>query len=299
MENNEYIAGPSSIGESKLLSKPITKLGFRINDKAITTSKIADKAVTPEKLSERVITEVFNPMVKDLQNQIDSISKHGVAVSNEFGNDAYISVSQKTLTNAFIKIWSKIADMTGEQTQGIRMSVTPDYFISKDGADISINAYTVETNGVFEHIAFYANGALIAEDDNVETFSCDYHIADTTLIKCVAKIMGIEYTEQKVVTHYSSFWVGAGATYVDVMTTDNLRPIENGMKGNYDVECEQGDYLFVIVAKSLSKGYIRIDMNGFEVPTERTEVTLGEDEYYVFKSKNAYQASTYNIDINS
>lgn len=299
MENNKYTVGPDSIGESKLLGKPTTKLGFRINDKAITTPKIDDKAVTPEKLSERVVTEIFNPMVEDLKNQIDSMGKHGVAVSNEFGDDAYISVSQKTLTNAFTKIWSKIEDMTGEHTQGIRMSVIPDYFISEDGADISINAYTVETNGIFEHIAFYANGALIAEEDNVETFRYDYHIEDTTLIKCVAKIMGIEYTEQKVVTHYSSFWLGAGATYVDVMTTDNLRPIENGMKGSYDVECEQGDCLFVIVAKSLSKGYIRIDMNGFEVPTERAEVTLGGDEYYVFKSKNAYQASTYNIDINS
>ena len=237
--------------------------------------------------------------LKDIQNMIDGIESSGIAVSNEFGDNPYISISQKTLTSAINKIWQKIEDITGEHTQGIRMSVTPDYFISDDGADISIKAYTVETNGIFEHIAFYANGALIAEEDNVETFRYDYHIEDTTLIKCVAKIMGIEYTEQKVVTHYSSFWLGAGATYVNVMTTDNLRPIENGMKGNYDVECEQGDYLFVIVAKSLSKGYIRIDMNGFEVPTERAEVTLGEDKYYVFKSKNAYQASTYNIDINS
>lgn len=237
--------------------------------------------------------------LKDMQNMIDGIESSGIAVSNEFGDNPHISISQKTLTSAFSKIWQKIEDMTGEHTQGIRMYVTPDYFISEDGADITINAYTVETNGIFEHIAFYANGALIAEEDNVETFRYDYHIEDTTVIKCVAKIMGIEYTEQKVVTHYSSFWLGAGATYVNVITTDNLRPIENGMKGNYDVECEQGDYLFVIVAKSLSKGYIRIDMNGFEVPTERTEVTLGGDEYYVFKSKNAYQASTYNIDINS
>ena len=71
------------------------------------------------------------------------------------------------------------------------------------------------------------------------------------------------------------------------------------MKGNYPIDCEQGDYLFVIVAKGLSKGYVRIDMNGFEIPTESEEVTLGGDKYYIFKSKNAYQAGTYNIDINS
>lgn len=243
--------------------------------------------------------EKCEAILNDIQNMIDGIESSGIAVSNEFGDNPHISISQKTLTSAINKIWQKIEDITGESLQGIRMTVTPSYFISEDGCTVHITANTVESDNIFEHIAFYINGTLITEADNVGHFEDDIELTETSVIKCVAKIMGIEYTEQKVVTHYSSFWLGAGATYVDVMTTDNLRPIENGMKGNYDVECEQGDYLFVIVAKSLSKGYIRIDMNGFEVPTERAEVTLGEDEYYVFKSKNAYQASTYNIDTNS
>lgn len=245
--------------------------------------------------------DVIEAQMNSLKQIVESFlrTSGGTALAGEFGNNDFIGVNQRVLTTAFNKIWSKLEDITGEHSKGIRMSITPDYFISEDGANVSINAYTAETNGIFEHIAFYANGTLITEADNVETFRYDYHIEDTTLIKCVAKIMGIEYIEQKVVTHYNSFWLGAGATYANVMIDSNLRPIENGMKGNYDIACEQGHYFFVIVAKSLSRGYIRIDMNGFEIPTERTEITLEGDEFYVFKSKNAYQTSTYNIDINS
>jgi hypothetical protein len=271
----------------------------------VTTPKIRDRAVTPEKLSSLVISEVFKPMLdplhakdRDLQNQIDSLTIHGMAVSNEFGDDAHIGVSQKTLTAAFNRLWAKLEDLTGEMLQGISMIVTPEYYVGEDGASVHIQASTAEANGIFEHIAFYINGALITEADNVDFFEYDTEISETSVVKCVAKIMGIEYTREKIVTHYSSFWLGAGSTYQDIMNVEHVIPITNGMRGAYDVDVAQGDRIIIVVGDSLAEGFLRADMNSVEIQFTESTVVVDGNSYRVFTSENAYTAGTYNIDIN-
>lgn len=297
----------------------------KIADKAVTNPKIGDKAVnnrtlddnavearnikagavTPEKVSDNFMEVLFQPIVdrlmrkdEDLQHQIDSIQMHGFAVSNEFGDDPYIGVSQKAITAAFNKLWSKIEDITGEILQGISMIVTPEYFIGEDGCDVHINASTAEANGTFEHIAFYIDGELLAEAQNVEFFEYDTHIDDTSVIMCKAKIMGVEYQQQKVITHYNSFWLGAGTDYSDVMTVQNVIPITNGMRGAYDVNVQQGEHIIIVIGDSLKDGFIRADINSVEIPFVESTVTLENKTYRVFTSVNTYNAGTYNIDIN-
>ena len=238
------------------------------------------------------------PITDDLQNQIDSLEIAGVAVSNEFGTDPHISISQKTMTDAINKLWQKLEDMTGEVLQGISMSVTPDYFISEDGCSVHISANTVETNGIFEHIAFYGNGSLIAEADNVDLFEYDTEIEETTIIKCVAKIMGVEYTRQQIVTHYNSFWLGAGSAYSDIMDVEHVIPITNGMRGAYDVNVAQGQHIIIVVGESLAGGFLRADLNSVEINFTESTVTVDGKNYKVFTSEEAYSAGTYNIDIN-
>ena len=274
-------------------------------DNAVVERNIKDETVTPEKLSKRIVPEIILPLLEplrkkdaDLQNQIDSLEVAGIAVSNEFGSNSHIGVSQKTLTEAFNKLWQKMEDMTGEVLQGISMSVTPDYFISEDGCSVHISANTVETNGIFEHIAFYGNGSLIAEADNVDFFEYDTEIEETTIIKCVAKIMGIEYTRQQIVTHYNSFWLGAGNTYSDIMDVEHVIPITNGMRGAYDVDVTQGDHIIIVVGESLAGGFLRADMNSVEIQFTESTVAVEGNIYKVFTSENAYTAGTYNIDIN-
>lgn len=304
--------GKGAVTTDKLADESIT--GDEIRPGAATNGKIANDAVQTRNIKDRNVTSkkidlnaikpehvspaTFRELAKDLQNQIDSLEIAGIAVSNEFGTDPHISISQKTMTDAINKLWQKLEDMTGEVLQGISMVVTPDYFISEEGCDVHISANTVETNGIFEHIAFYGNGSLIAEADNVDYFEYDTEITETTIIKCVAKIMGIEYTRQQIVTHYNSFWLGAGSTYSDIMDVEHVIPITNGMRGAYDVDVAQGQHIIIIVGESLSGGFLRADLNSVEINFTESTVTVDGKNYKVFTSEEAYSAGTYNIDIN-
>lgn len=264
-----------------------------IKDRNVTSSKIEKNAILPEHVS----PATFRELAKDLQNQIDALKIAGVAVSNEFGTDPHIAISQKTMTDAINKIWQKFEDITGEILQGVNMVVTPEYFISEDGTDVHITANTVDTNGIFEHIAFYGNGALIAEASNVDYFEHDLHIDETTVIMCKAKIMGVEYTRQSVITHYNSFWLGAGNVYSDIMDVEHVIPITNGMRGAYDVHVEEGQKIIIIVGESLADGFLRADLNSVEIPFTESTVTVDDKNYKVFVSE-PWVAGDYNIDIN-
>ena len=79
----------------------------KIKDGEVKTADIADGSITPDKLSDRIVPEVIKPLLeplkdkdKDLQNQIDSLQISGLALSNKFGDDPHIGISQKTLTGA-------------------------------------------------------------------------------------------------------------------------------------------------------------------------------------------------------
>jgi hypothetical protein len=202
------------------------------------------------------------------------------------------------MTDAINKLWQKLEDMTGEVLQGISMLVTPDYYIGEDGCSVHIKASTVDANGIFEHIAFYINGTLLVEANNVDLFEYDTTVNETSVIKCEAKIMGITYTREKIITHYNSFWLGAGNSYSDIMNVEHVIPITNGMRGAYDVDVTQGQHIIVVVGESLAGGFLRADLNSVEINFTESTVTVDDKNYKVFTSEEAYSAGTYNIDIN-
>ena len=269
-----------------------------LGDKVIKSRHIDDKQILARHIGDDVMPTYVKPITDDLQNQIDSLEIAGLALSNEFGQSTTRGVSQKTLTTAINRLWSKIEDMTGEVLQGINMVVSPEYYIGEGGADVHIQANTVETNGIFEHIAFYINGILLTEANNVDYFEYDTQIAETSVVKCEAKIMGITYTREKIITHYNSFWLGAGNTYSDIMDVEHIIPITNGMRGTYNVEMQNGQHIIVVVGESLAQGFMRADMNGVEIPFIESTVTVDGKNYRVFTSEEVYSTGTYNIDIN-
>jgi hypothetical protein len=268
-----------------------------IKDRNVTSSKIKKGAILPEHFTRETLVELH----KDLQNQIDSFNEHGLSVSNEFGSDPHIGISQKTLTDAINKIWQKLEDITGEVFQGINMVVTPTFFVSEDGCDIHVSANTIDTNGLFEKIQFFVDGEAIYDATNTEYVSFDHHldIKETYdyVVMCKAKIMGIEYIRQQIITRYNEFYIGAGSTYADVMDSAHARQLNGTMRHNYDVTFDEGDKLVIVMGASLRDGFIRADLNGAEIEfTEQTVLIDGKQ--YVVLTSEPWSAGDYNIDIN-
>lgn len=239
--------------------------------------------------------------LKSMDLEIESFLQSvagGSAITDQFGDSELVAVNQKVHTAAINKIYEILEDITGNIYHGINMVVTPEYFIGEDGATVSITANTTETNGIFEFIEFYINGTLIARGENVDSFSYNTEINETSVVKCVAKILGVEYTREKLITHYNSFWLGAGATYSDIMDVEHVIPITNGMRGAYDVDVAQGQHIIIIVGESLAGGFLRADLNSVEINFTESTVTVDGKNYKVFTSDEVYSAGTYNIDIN-
>ena len=241
---------------------------------------------------------LLDAKIKELEELIRIFTIEKVGLTDQFGDSQIAAVSQKALTDAINKLWQKLEDMTGEILQGISMVISPEYYIGEDGANVHIQANTVEANGIFEHIAFYINGTLLTEADNVDYFEYDTQITETSVVKCEAKIMGITYTREKIITHYNSFWLGAGNTYSDIMDVEHVIPITNGMRGAYNVDVAQGQHIIIIVGESLAGGFLRADLNSVEINFTESTVTIDDKNYKVFTSEEAYSAGTYNIDIN-
>ena len=286
MDNEKYI------GEGKLVGDIKKKLLFILNEDSIDTKHVKNGSITAEKLSEGIIdglSEFVSEKVLDIL--VERI------VANKFGNAENISISQKLLTDTINDIYAKLRDMAGEPPVGLYLTATPEYYIGEEGADVNIEA--ISTSGVFEHIAFYVDDELLAESEYVYRFQANTHIDNDAVIRCDATIMGIDYTTEKTVRRYNSFWLGAGTTYEDVMNLEHIIPVESEtLRGAYDVTCDEGNRFFIILGSAFKESYIRADLNGFEIPFTMTKITKDGNDYWVYASENQYHAGTYNIDIN-
>ena len=275
------------LGESLLKDIPGKKLSLKIGDKTIRRKHLSDEVLW------------LYDKVNDLQNQVSSMSPTGAALSNEFGDNSLIGVSQKTLTEAINEIWYKLEDITGETLIGVNLTVSPEYYVGEEGCLVHLDAETVSEHGILETVKFLVNGEEVISSGGVHEFEYDVLITDTSVIKCEAKILGVVYERSVTITHYSPFWVGAGTSYSSVMTMSNIRSAANGMKGNYSIPFTAGQRLFVIVEDILRDRFVRADMNGVEIQFTETTQTISGKTYYILTSENTYQAGTYNIDINS
>lgn len=244
--------------------------------------------------------------INQLQYLVDTTLKMsgGGGLANQFGYDDYVGVNQKTLTIALNDIWDKIRSITGETTSEINMVVTPLYFIGDRGT-INVSA-TACKNQTFEHVAFYANNVLLREADNVKDLTFSAQIEETSEIKCVVKILGMEYVTSKTVTQYTdNYFIFAGSfessDQILEYAANHLEysvPVIEGLRGNYNISCQDNDNIIIVMGKPIEEQFIRADLNGIEIPFEREVVTTEGGEYVILTSTNTYNTETYNIDIN-
>ena len=251
------------------------------------------------------LNEILEPLIEKVNTYSDMVESfiksegNGTAVVDKFGNGTQVGINQKTITKAINRIWEKLEDITGERVQGISMSVTPNYFVGRNGSTVHITAQVGHTGDIFERISFYINDVLLVESRNVATFEYDTEITGTSEIKCIAKIDGIEYTDQQIIKNYDSFWLGCGQTYEDIMNPEYLVPMqENGrLAGSYEVTCQENEHVIIIFEEQSRSAFWKAYINGTEIPFNEELITINDSNYIVLTSQNTYTAENYNIDI--
>lgn len=244
------------------------------------------------------LKSLIEPSVNDLQNQINSLEIAGVALSNEFGENKNIGISQWALSHWARTIQQKIDELTGENSRGMYMTISRDYVVGDTGT-IHITASSEGLTGIFDHIALYANNQIILEQSAVGFVHYNLEITETTIITCVAKIMGENFVESKTVSYFpKAFYLGGGDSYLDVFNQAHLVPVNgDSQRGSYDIHLNQGDHIIILLDNSLDEEFIAAYMDGFEIPFTSEDVTIDGDSYHFLLSENIYAEDTYNIDI--
>jgi len=229
----------------------------------------------------------------ELRQLVTSYTQNGIALSNSLGANQDIGITQWRLTRELVNLNNRINDLAGLPGKGICVTITPDVFITELDGELAL---TVTSSGedVLEKVKIYVNDDLIIEREWTEGFIDHFTLHDTSVVKTVVQIMGVEYTDIKVVTKLFPFFIGSGLVWQDAETVENAQVYRGHLNGSYDMTVNNdGDKIYVIIPKRLAYQMIRIDMNGFEVP-----VTTHEDgELLIYESVNQYQAGRYNLDI--
>lgn len=236
----------------------------------------------------------------ELKRLIETLEVTGLSISQFFGDSQTLGISQNTLSKNFNLLAQEILNVTGK-TLGIVLDIIPPYVITATSDTITI---TVTSQfGYMDTVEIYADGVLIGSGANTLEFSVTHTIAQDTIIKAKAMILGNDYIEEKQVKKLFPYFIGAGNVYNDVMKPAYAIPYDGKLTGSFNVSVNQGDHLFIIIPSYLRDSMVRTnilgevvasaDMNGFEIPFD--ESTVGD--LTVFTSKNTYNHGIYNIDI--
>lgn len=285
-ENKKYL------GESKIVGQPDKKLTIKIKDGAITTDKLAGQAVTPEKVSPRVFNELVKPTTDDLQHQINALDVAGLAVSNHFGDNEYIGVSQDTLTKAIQDIQESINNLH-PGTIGVSLTANKSVVYKDATTNVTVTAAMVNNKNA-ETIILKEGSTVIEEGEDVSTLSHQIVVSDTTSFTVDAVQNGLSYSQSLTVSAAYPVYVGAGATYTSVVAdasckqTPRLTP-----KGTYTVTVgTAGHRVFFVVPSTMTIN--KATLSGFDFPLEMETATIEGVAYKVYKS-NTLEAGTLTI----
>lgn len=219
-------------------------------------------------------------------------------ISQDLGDNPNKTISQKTLTSIVNMIWSKIEEITGENSYGINMTVIPEHYLGDGGFNLNISARSLDPNGIFQKIKFYVDDRIVGEYENVSVVDIrQVFVSGPCTVKCEATINGRLYVASKHISNTSFFWMGSGNSYNEIMTDGNVVDISHGLRITKDVTFDYGDNLFIVMNNDVVSSFIQADMNGVEIPLNGPIDVPGES-YVYFVSKNTFRAGTYNIDIN-
>lgn len=243
-----------------------------------------------------VIT-AYNNKIKALENVMESFlatASGGEAFSTQFGNSQVMGITQKTLTDAFKNVYKILEDITGESMITVTTTIFPDGFNKKEGGQCNINVVT--SFALIDSVKVYLNNSStpIIEEYSIESFSRTIELTDTTDVKVVATVLGKPYETNKHIVGMTEFFVGAGASYTDVMIPQWNRPYDGDPQGQYNVSVTDGQRIIIVLPTEDASKIEQIEMNDFNIPMD----TSIYGTYTIYTSLNTYQAGDYIIDIN-
>lgn len=289
--------GPGAATNGKIANDAVQTRN--IKDRNVTSSKIAQKNILPEHLHQSFVPVVFGPIVKDLQNQIDSLQIHGLAVSNIFGGDPHVGISQKKLSWFANYVLNLLEEALGRTLLGYTWTVTPTYIYGEWPTTVHVSALPTNEGDFFEHIWLYSNNEQVDEvTDPTDSYSFDIDLQQSVNLRMEAQLLGTVYERTERVNHYDSFWLGGGATYADIMNEAHNINFSEGTRLAKDITVADGEHIIIMMGDAWVPAFIRADMNGAEIKFTESTVTIDGKNYKMLTSKSAFEAGTYNIDIN-
>lgn len=264
-------------GRSTVKGKPQKGLKFNLSEQAL--SKIAAKA-----------REEVAPDLNDLQNQVDSIQIHGMAVSNEFGDDPHIGISQKKLTETFDAIQDKIDHL--HPGSFIAISATPNIIYKGETSDIDV-VVRMTDDSIADRITLMLGDEEVASEENVSQLEATISIQDTTEFVGLAEKQSLTFEASTVVTGVKPYYVGSNESPLDMLTDEYRQPIKANPNGTYNITVPVDGYKVYFILPDGMEIH-KATMNGFDFPLEH-DTYFPVYGYHIYASENTYDAGSLTI----
>ena len=249
----------------------------------VQTNNEIDVAVNVEKLRAQGAESDLQRNIDQKANTADVYDKSQVYTKQQ--TDAAIDVEKTRAESEEARIDIQIELNESEQS----LKATPDLVEVNVGANI---VFTAESS-ISTHIAIMQGTHIVAEGDGTMLQTTHALIPETlgvTTFLAVFTKNGAVRTVEKNVHSVLPIKFGAGATYASAQTEKlSLTP-----DGKYNITASDGDYIWLCVPASMT--IEQALMSSIEMQFNAPDTTTISG-YKIYRSKEAYQAGTYEIEI--
>ena len=219
----------------------------------------------------------------------------GGGISQNFGYDPDISISQKTLTESRDNIQSQIDAIVSDKATVSISSSTNTFIVGEKTFTL-----TATSNTDAESIIIKQGSNIIASGDG-KTLAKSITVSQTTAgsIVYTAEFTfagGAKKTATVTVYFVNKIYAGAGSVYTAVTNDAHaLSEAKRSAAGTYNITIAQnGQYVFFVIPSTMSIS--KATMSGFDFPLDAaTMVTVDGVSYKSYRSSNTYDAGSYQI----
>ena len=236
----------------------------------LTLNDLLDQKVDKE---QSYTKEEFNTLLENFTNQLDERIEA-------------LSAAEQNLTDAVERMETLVKTNSKISIQ----------FISHSNAETNIRV-NITSQSVLRQIKVYINRLLVfTSEDLCYSTQIPFTITEDSDIKVITtNIFDVETTlEEHIVNSYfvpeGHIYIGGAYSFDELFANNSPQEFTN----RYTITLDRNSKLILMIPTS--QVFVRVDMNGVEIPFNQPEVI---NNFKVYVSRNTYQSGTYTIDINS